>query len=111
RAMGPVSALGIGCALVCMLALLPAVLVLLGRAAFWPFTPVREAAARRGAWPAIAAAVGRHPRRVWVATALVLLACAGGIARLEAHGIPQTQAFLHTVDSRTAELVLGRHFP
>lgn len=110
RAMGPVSALGIGCALLSMLALLPAVLVLLGRAAFWPFRPVR-AAVRGGSWTRIAGAVGRHPRRVWVLTAFLLLACTGGIARLEAHGIPQTQAFLHTVDSRTAEVVLGQHFP
>ena len=114
RAMGPASALGIGCGLVCMLGLLPAVLALLGRTAFWPFKPtrtVKPVVAASGVWDRVAAGVGRHPRRVWLLTALLLLACTGGIARLQAHGIPQTQAFLHTVDSRTAEAVLGQHFP
>src|SRR5690606_3375693 len=39
RGLGPVAALGIGAALVSALTFLPAVLLLLGRAAFWPVRP------------------------------------------------------------------------
>ncbi|NED86008.1 MMPL family transporter, partial [Streptomyces sp. SID11233] len=42
RALGPVGALGIGCALLSAFTFLPAVLVLLGRAAYWPKRPVAD---------------------------------------------------------------------
>jgi putative drug exporter of the RND superfamily len=37
--MGPLGALGIGCAALSMLTLLPALLTIFGRRAFWPFVP------------------------------------------------------------------------
>lgn len=40
RGMGPIAAVGVLCALLVMLTLLPAVLVLLGRRVFWPLVPV-----------------------------------------------------------------------
>ncbi len=46
KGLGPVGAIGIACALLVSLTLLPAILVLLGRAAFWPFRP-RVRLARR----------------------------------------------------------------
>ena len=39
KALGPVAAAGILCALLAALTLLPALMALLGRAAFWPFRP------------------------------------------------------------------------
>lgn len=41
RALGPVGAIGIVCAVLVTLTFLPAVLALLGRAAYWPATPNR----------------------------------------------------------------------
>jgi len=43
RGLGPVAALGIGAALISALTFLPAVLLLLGRAAFWPVKPRQTA--------------------------------------------------------------------
>ncbi|SCD42776.1 putative drug exporter of the RND superfamily [Streptomyces sp. SolWspMP-sol7th] len=42
RALGPVGALGIGCALLSTFTFLPAALVLLGRAAYWPKRPTAD---------------------------------------------------------------------
>ena len=48
KALGPVAAAGILCALFAALTLLPALMALLGRAAFWPFRPKLLPADRRG---------------------------------------------------------------
>jgi len=111
--MGPVGAIGVACALVCMLFLLPAVLVLFGRVAFWPFRPMYGSppAEERGVWAKVAALVGRRPRVVWVVTALVLGLFAAGLFRLDASGIAQTEQFINNPDSKVAQEVLGRHFP
>jgi putative drug exporter of the RND superfamily len=112
RGLGPVAALGIACALVSMLVLLPAVLVLVGRRAFWPFPPGYGSApaGARGIWPRLAAGIGRRPRLVWVVTALALGGLALGAARLEAHGVPRTDSFRAPVDSTAGQDVISRHF-
>src|SRR6266540_3639848 len=73
RGLGPVGAIGIACALVAMLALLPAILALLGRVAFWPFRPAYGSppAEERGLWARVAHVVGRRPRRVWLLSVVV----------------------------------------
>ncbi len=40
--LGPIGALGVGCAAISMLTLLPALLTIYGRRAFWPFVPHTE---------------------------------------------------------------------
>jgi RND superfamily putative drug exporter len=55
--------------------------------------------------------VGAHPRRTWVATFVVLAACAAFAPTFEAKGVTQSDLFLTTVDSVTGQEVLGRHFP
>ena len=117
RGLGPVAAIGIACALLAMLVLLPAVLVLCGRAAFWPFRPrpgpttASDPAGRSGLWSRVAGLVGRRPRLVWTATALALAALAFGMVRLEAQGVPRSESFLAPVDSTAGQEVLTRHFP
>jgi RND superfamily putative drug exporter len=113
RGLGPVAAIGIASAVASMLLLLPAILVLLGRAAFWPFQP-RFGSARgeeRGLWSRVAHLVGRSPRRVWVLTALALAGLAFGMVRLAAHGVPRTQSFLAPVESNAGQDLLVAHFP
>src|SRR5438094_1527918 len=112
RGLGPVAAVGIACPLVSMLVLLPAVLALTGRWAFWPFRPAYGSAAtgERGFWSRLAAGIGRHSRLVWVLTVLALGGLALGTARLEAHGVPRTNSFLAPVDSNAGQDVLSRHF-
>ncbi len=113
RGLGPIGAIGIGCALLVMLTLLPAVLVVLGRVAFWPFRPGygSRPAEERGAWSRVSRVVGRRPRVIWIVTALALLALAGGVTRLQANGIPQTDAFSTQVDSKTGQEIVAAHFP
>ncbi|HEU4421897.1 MAG TPA: MMPL family transporter [Pilimelia sp.] len=127
RGLGPVAAIGIGCALLAMLVLLPAALVLLGRFAFWPFRPVPPvpdparaggavtagsvSGASGGLWGRVARGVGGQPRLVWVLVVLALGGLALGMTRLEAHGVPRTESFLAPVDSNAGQDVLTRHFP
>jgi len=94
-----------------MLVLLPAALMLLGRAAFWPLRPAYGSVAREPVWSRVAKGVGRRPRLVWTVTALVLAGLAVGMTRLEAHGVPRTESFLAPADSVTGQTVLGQHFP
>jgi RND superfamily putative drug exporter len=113
KSLGPVAALGIAASLLAALTLLPAVLALLGRAAFWPFRPEfgTDAGEHRGAWARVAALVGRRPRLVWAVTAFVLVVFAAFGPQFSSAGVSQTEAFLTPVDSVVGQDVLGRHFP
>jgi putative drug exporter of the RND superfamily len=112
RGLGPVAAIGIALALASMLLLLPAILALTGRAAFWPFRPAYGSEVRAGrGWAWAASLVGRRPRMVWAITALILAGLAVGVVRLEANGIPRTESFLVTVDSLVGQEILSDHFP
>lgn len=113
RALGPVGAIGIVCSVLATLTFLPAVLVLLGRAAYWPATP-KEADATaegHGVWCRIAAVIDRMPRRVWVSTALLLVALAGFSPALSSKGAPLDEIFVNDAPSVSAQQTLARHFP
>ena len=65
REMGPILALGVAIMVLAGLTLLPAVLTVLGRRAFWPAVPRADAAPREGggSWAAVAGLVRRgRPR-------------------------------------------------
>ncbi|UED82818.1 MMPL family transporter [Streptomyces profundus] len=113
RALGPVGAIGIGCAVLSALTFLPAVLVLLGRGAYWPARP-RPAGGRdraHGLWTRVAALVDRAPRKVWVATLVVLLAGAAFAPTLNTRGVPLDEVFVNDAPSVAAQETLGEHFP
>jgi RND superfamily putative drug exporter len=115
--LGPVGALGIAGALVSALTFLPAVLLLIGRAAFWPAVPrldhvhAQDKIGTRGLWGRVAALVGSHPRRTWVLTLTGLLALAAFLPTLRADGVSQSDIFLDKVESVTGQDVLAKHFP
>jgi RND superfamily putative drug exporter len=118
--LGPVAAIGIGASLLAALTFLPACLLLLGRAAFWPFAPRygtsrtrgRAGSGGAGLWGRIAAFVGRYPRRCWLVVGGVLLVVAVAfLPQLHASGTKQTDVFLHAEDSVTGQQVLADHFP
>jgi RND superfamily putative drug exporter len=112
KGLGPVGAIGIASSLLVSLTLLPAILVLFGRVAFWPVRPTYGSvpAEERGIWAKVAAVVGRRSRLVWIATAFVLLAGVAGLTRLEADGIPQSEAFTGHPDSVSAQELITAHF-
>ncbi|MFD7135771.1 MMPL family transporter [Streptomyces sp. NPDC059894] len=113
RALGPVGAIGIAAAVVSTLTFLPAVLVLLGRAAYWPARP-RPSDGRTGGaglWHRVAALVDRAPRKVWAVSLAGLLACAAFAPTLASRGVPLDETFVNDAPSVTAQQTLARHFP
>src|SRR3712207_2541038 len=77
RGLGPISAVCIAFAVLAALTFLPAVLVLLGRAAFWPFRPRYGSEQRHGrGWGRVASSVGRRPGRFLLGSTGALVALA-----------------------------------
>jgi putative drug exporter of the RND superfamily len=113
QGLGPVGAIGIAAALLVAMTFLPAALVLVGRAAFWPFVPHHGSAKpeHEGLWGWVARRVGARPRLVWVVTTVVLLAGVAFVPQLKADGTAQTDIFLSEVDSVRGQEVLSAHFP
>ncbi|MFE7595802.1 MMPL family transporter [Streptomyces sp. NPDC057494] len=113
RALGPVGAIGIACAVLSAVTFLPAALVLLGRAAYWPARPkaTADGEAAHPAWHRIAALVDRAPRKVWAASLAALLACAAFSFTLDSKGVPLDEIFVNDAPSVTAQQRLSDHFP
>ncbi|MFF6870294.1 MMPL family transporter [Streptomyces sp. NPDC007910] len=119
RALGPVGAIGIVCAVFSALTFLPAALVLAGRAAYWPARPKTlpegaDGTAAKGGqavWHRIADVVDRAPRKVWAITLAGLLACAAFAPALNSRGVPFDEIFVNDAPSVAAQETLGRHFP
>ncbi|MBO0980010.1 MMPL family transporter [Microbacterium sp. SD291] len=117
--LGPVAAIGIVFAMLAALTLLPALLLLFGRAVFWPRRPRFEpdvVAAEHGTrttglWAGVAGLVKRRPRLIWILTTLALLAGAAGVGQLDASGVPQSDLVLGSSDARDGQIALGEHFP
>ncbi|MFJ5958044.1 MMPL family transporter [Paenarthrobacter sp. NPDC092416] len=122
KALGPVAAAGILCSLFAALTLLPALMSLLGRGAFWPFRPkllpdderepelITGLEGQKGLWRGIGSLVSRRPRVVWVASVLVLLVASAGVLQLKANGVPQTDVILSASDAVDGQDALARHF-
>ncbi len=70
-----------------------------------------ETPGRVGIWTRIASLVGRHPRRLWVLTAIVLGVVCLAVPTLKASGTAQTDVFLTKVDSIAGQEQLVKHFP
>ncbi|MGP9783287.1 MMPL family transporter [Glutamicibacter sp. AOP12-B1-11] len=116
KALGPIGASGIIFSIIAALTFLPAVLGLLGRAAYWPFPPKaaqhgEHAVVKEGLWGRIANFVAAHPRPIWILTLLVLAAGALGVTQLKAHGVPQSELVIGGSESRDGQAALGEHFP
>ncbi|MEW2566263.1 MMPL family transporter [Streptomyces sp. NPDC047070] len=113
RALGPVGAIGIVCAVLTTLTFLPAVLALMGKVAFWPAKP-RSADAETGGhgiWRRVAHWVDTRPRRLWMASAALLVAGAAFFPALQSKGVPLDELFVNDAPSVAAQETLGRHFP
>ena len=130
--LGPVASIGIVFAMLSALTLLPALLFVFGRAAFWPRRPrfeggdidaedVSDAALQtgraavaaehrrvavdepRGGWARVGRMVARRPRTVWILTTLVLLAGVALVPQLKADGVPQSDLVLGASEARDGQ--------
>ncbi|BDV31351.1 MMPL family transporter [Microbacterium terricola] len=120
RALGPIASIGIAFSVLSALTFLPALMALVGRAAFWPFFPkpaepltVVDDPERpvRGLWPRQARLVARRARPVWIICTVVLLAASVGITQLKADGVPSSDLVLGASEARDGQDVLADHFP
>jgi len=115
--LGPVASIGIVFAMLSALTLLPALLFIFGRAAFWPRTPAFDpdhheaTGASTGLWARLGSVIRRRPRVIWILTTLVLLAGAAGFTQLNASGVPQSDLVLGSSQARDGQVALGEHFP
>jgi len=110
--LGPVGAVGIVSALLAQTTFLPALLLVLGPAAFWPRSP-RAGRAGRGEsrlWSGIGTRVARHPARVALVTVMLLGAACLGLAalRIDNSDIGQVKGDPGSV---VGEQLVDDHFP
>jgi len=119
RALGPIASIGIAFAVLSALTFLPALLALVGRAAFWPFLPKPGQSAlpadltqpAKGFWPRQTRFVARRARPVWIVCTLVLLAACVGVTQLRADGVPASDLVLGASEARDGQAALAEHFP
>ena len=112
REMGPILALGIAVMVLCGLTLLPAVLVELGRAAFWPAFPrERSCAGRTGAgWARVAGLVSRRPRLLAGVSVAVL--AAGALGNLHGRGyLDLTKQYRTPPESVQGQELIAKRYP
>ncbi|MFZ2529697.1 MAG: efflux RND transporter permease subunit [Rhodococcus sp. (in: high G+C Gram-positive bacteria)] len=117
RGLGPVAAIGIAASFIASMTFLPAALVLLGRAAFWPARPQADpdadrddlAAAHRF-WGSISRTVGAHPRPIAMVCGIVLVGFALLAPQFKASGVASSDVFLLQTDSSSGQQILGDHF-
>ncbi|CAM5502329.1 MMPL family transporter [Leifsonia shinshuensis] len=128
KSLGPIAAIGIVFSLLSALTLLPTLLAVFGRAAFWPFRPKYAGAEHahdhthesaegvaglegiRGVWRRVGLLIARRPRVTWIVSFVVLVACAFGLTQLKANGVEQTALVLSQSDAVDGQKVLAKHF-
>ena len=109
--LGPVASIGIVFAMLSALTLLPAILFVFGRTAFWPrrvkYEPEvvaeENGVPKKGFWPKVARLVQKRPRVIWIATTLVLLVGAGAVTQLQADGVAQSDLVLGESEARDGQ--------
>lgn len=111
--LGPIGAMGVFVAMLVMLTALPALLLLGGRRAFWPFIPRMGSTGSnetQGWWRRVGERVAKRPRATWISTSAVLgLACIG----LLSFNATLTSAddFRSDVQSIEGQDLINRAFP
>ncbi|MGN6274281.1 MAG: MMPL family transporter [Protaetiibacter sp.] len=118
RSLGPIASVGILFSILAALTLLPALLALVGRAAFWPLMPRYDAndvaadpAPKKGVWARVPRFVERRARPIWIVSVLALLLASLGLLQLKADGVPQSELVLGGSEARTGQQLLSEHFP
>ncbi|TMF09886.1 MAG: MMPL family transporter [Chloroflexi bacterium] len=109
RGIGPSLAIGLVIMLLAALTLLPALLVIFGRAVFWPSHPAPGQRAT-GLWGRIAGRVVRHPVPTLLLGVVLFGALAAGLIGYRISGIAGSASTPGT-DSAAGTDVIAAHFP
>ena len=110
RSFAPVLGLGVFVTLIAGLTLMPALLALLGRRAFWPRVPRQGDASEHRTWRRVAETVAAAPRRSAAIVAAILVVLALGVT-LYSPRFSFTEDFLKDMPSKQGYALLERHFP
>ncbi|HEU5418494.1 MAG TPA: MMPL family transporter [Streptosporangiaceae bacterium] len=110
--LGPVGAVAIMAALLAEITFLPSILLILGRAAFWPRIPRPGRGGREDsrAWSAVGRRVSRRPAWVTAVSVLALGAACAGLASVYTTGDPVADVKGHG-GAVAGERLLTGHFP
>jgi putative drug exporter of the RND superfamily len=117
--LGPIAAIGIACAALSMLTLLPALLTIFGRRAFWPFVPRYEPNAagetedpyqHHSFWARVGKRVAAGPQRVAIGAIAVLLLCCAGFAFFSTE-LTSEDSYRTEVESVEGQELLDKSFP
>lgn len=113
RGLGPIGAMGVALAMLSALTLLPALLVIAGRRAFWPFIPrygSEGADMEHGLWRRIADYVNRRHRPVALAVTAFLIVLCLGLTDLNTN-LTGGNEFRGEVESQQGQALLAAHYP
>jgi len=111
--LGPIGAMGVACAAISMLTLLPALLTIFGRGAFWPFIPrhgTPGAGDAQGFWSRVGQRVARGPKRVMAGSLLVLGLMTAGLAFFSTD-LTTNDSYRTKVESVEGQEILSKSFP
>lgn len=108
--LGPALAIGIAVMLLAGLTVLPAILAILGRAAFWP-SNVRPGTFRLGLWGRIAGRIVQHPLPTLLAGLIIFGGLALAVFRYAPAGFTDNGSTSSTSQSAQGTSALAAHFP
>ena len=112
--LGPVCAIGIGCTVLIMLTVLPALLVISGRWIFWPKRPrvdhQTDILTVHGVWGRFSKSLASNYRRAWIGAGVVLIACLAGIFTLKTQGLSTEKGFTNTPEAITGQKIYNANF-
>ncbi len=103
-------AIGIGVMLLAGLTLLPALLAIFGRAAFWP-TKTRAGTGKVGIWGRVATRVVRRPAAALITGVIIFGALALAVTGYKAAGFGGTLSAPAGTDSAAGQALLAKYFP
>ena len=112
--LGPLGAMGVSIAAAAMLTLLPGLLLVGGRRAFWPYVPHAGSGAlserRRVVWERLGTWIEGRCRAVWIIATLALGALALGVLTLD-DNLTTANSFRGSVESVEGQQLVAQSFP
>jgi RND superfamily putative drug exporter len=111
QSLGPALAIGIAVMLLAGLTLLPALLAIFGRVAFWPTSTALRADASAHGWNRLAAGLVRRPAVTLGLGVVLFVGLAAGLAGTSLSGFGDQTSGPAGADSTAGTTVIGAHYP